>query len=296
MELNNVFEKGCLCNVTTRIWGNRHKIPKEYLDIGHAKKELLRGTHSLVDPESAEISALNTFRSRVVSFLEARSLPFPIRGVRFIPKQLLEEVDNGLREFDSELWRKVGELEDGIGYLIEQAKADLGDLFNPMNYPSNIRRKFGFEWNFYNINVSDAKASILSPEMYHREVQKLQNKIGEFERNIVFMLRMKFRELLDHMVDKLSGIEKKRFNSSLVEKPTEFLNSFRKLNIVGDSDLEAHIKQAELIVQGVDPQELRNDCSFRNGVADQLKVVESKLDEMIVDQVRFVDVDWDEDE
>jgi len=296
MDLSNITSKGCLCSVSISIWGNRKKIPKKYLEVPDADKNMLSGSKRLIDPK--ELKELTNFRSRVTKLLDSYSLPSPIKGSRFVPKDSIADVDDMLQSMKAELSELVEPFAQRWDTLIREAEEKLGpELFNTLDYPSNVRSKFNIEWTFYEMGLSNGKASMLSPEIYRRETEKLQRQMDDLARNSVSILRIRFKEMLEHIVDRLSGTEKKRFNSDLVDGPKEFYESFKRLNICDDSQLKAQIEKAEMILQGVDPDQLRQDFQFRNHVSDQISEVESKMEEMIIEMPnRWVDLGGDDDD
>jgi len=67
---------------------------------------------------------------------------------------------------------------------------------------------------------------------------------------------------------------------------TEFFEQFRHLNFHSNADLDALVDRAKQVVQGVEPQELRDNNALRQEVAAQLVRVQTAVDGMLVDQPR----------
>jgi len=87
----------------------------------------------------------------------------------------------------------------------------------------------------------------------------------------------------------LSGSEDgkpKIFRDSAVENLTAFFQRFRALNISSSDQLDELVDQAQGIVRGVQPQQLRDDGSLRQQIATQLSGVQSVLEGLLVDRPR----------
>ena len=66
----------------------------------------------------------------------------------------------------------------------------------------------------------------------------------------------------------------------------EFFDRFRQLNVRSNSDLDALVERAQRIVNGVEPQSLRDNNTLRQHVATQFSQVQSVIDGMLVDRPR----------
>ena len=96
-------------------------------------------------------------------------------------------------------------------------------------------------------------------------------------------------QLVSHLTERLTGQtdgKPKVFRDSAVGNLLEFFDRFRQLNIGSSEQLDALVDQARQIVQGVEPQNLRNNQSLRQHVASELAQVQSALDELLVDRPR----------
>ena len=60
----------------------------------------------------------------------------------------------------------------------------------------------------------------------------------------------------------------------------------RRLGTRTNEQLDALVEQAHQVVQGIEPQDLRESDSLRQQVAAELTQVQSALDDMLVDRPR----------
>jgi len=78
----------------------------------------------------------------------------------------------------------------------------------------------------------------------------------------------------------------KVFRDTAVSNLTEFFERFKQLNIRSNDDLDTLVERAQQIVQGRDPQELRDNNVLRQSVAHELTEVQNVLDGLLVDRPR----------
>jgi hypothetical protein len=71
-----------------------------------------------------------------------------------------------------------------------------------------------------------------------------------------------------------------------VENLTEFFQRFRHLNVRSNQQLDDLVAQAQQIVRGVRPQQLRDDQHVRQQIATQLSGVQSVMDGLLIDRPR----------
>ena len=95
--------------------------------------------------------------------------------------------------------------------------------------------------------------------------------------------------LVEHLSERLSGGatgKPKVFRDSAVDNLTEFFARFQNLNIRSNEQLEQLVGQAQQVIRGVAPQELRDSQQLRQQVTDGLTRVQSMLDGLLVDRPR----------
>ena len=65
-----------------------------------------------------------------------------------------------------------------------------------------------------------------------------------------------------------------------------FFPRFRELNIRSNEQLDSLVADAQRVICGVDPQDLRDNAAMRQHVATEMSRVESVLDGMLIDRPR----------
>jgi len=129
----------------------------------------------------------------------------------------------------------------------------------------------------------------LSPSLYREECQRVQARFDEAVRLAEAAFVEELSKLVSHLTERLSGSEDgkpKIFRDSAVENLTAFFQRFRALNIGSSDQLDELVDQAQGIVRGVQPQQLRDDGDLRQQIATQLSGVQSVLEGLLVDRPR----------
>jgi len=129
----------------------------------------------------------------------------------------------------------------------------------------------------------------LNPEIYRQECERVQERFSDAVSMAEQMFFDQLTGLVDHLVERMSGTEDgkpKTFRDSTIGNLQDFFERFRQLNIGSNSELEELVERAESIVEGVDPQQLRNNQNLRQHVATQMSTVHANLDGLLVDRPR----------
>ncbi|MFY9269001.1 MAG: DUF3150 domain-containing protein [Candidatus Manganitrophaceae bacterium] len=276
-----IFEKGCLVQLSVSIWGGRIKLSSSALQVD-ADPALIKATKYLVDREC--LKPVERVRNEARSYLYEKTLPFPIPGVLFIPKELIGKIDERLKAYQTDFNEQAEAFSKNYDFFMQGARLRLNSLYDPADYPADIRSKFSFSWRFLVLD-SPGQSGMLTPEIYEREREKFQRTIEEFHDLAGAALRARFAEMVDHVVDRLSG-EKKVFRDSLIENIRGFLSDFSQLNINDDQALEAQVNRCRAILDGVDPKTLRSDEWFRGEIAKRMGTVQEQLDAMMINRFK----------
>ena len=94
--MENIFEMGCLIQLSSSAWGARRKIKTEQITDMAGANEWLSTHKKLIDPCALKpiCKVVNAARG----YLSGMSLPFPINGMVFVPKEMISRVDEELEQ------------------------------------------------------------------------------------------------------------------------------------------------------------------------------------------------------
>ena len=76
------------------------------------------------------------------------------------------------------------------------------------------------------------------------------------------------------------------FRDSVISNLTEFFSWFSELNVRSSPELDALVEEAQRLVRGVSPQDLRDNDSLRQQIAAQMTRVRTQVEGLITDAPR----------
>ena len=276
--MENMFEKGCLVQLYISKWGGVKKINDNQLAEMIETHEWLTATKKLVDPES--LKPICKVGNSARTYLTSISLPFPIQGMVFIPKEMITRVDQKLEGFKTEFNQTVTTFLDDYDKLRETAMVYLGDLFNEVDYPVHVEKKFSFAWRFIILDVPNGKSGILSPEIYEREKEKFIQTMEEARTMAIESLREEFGSMVERITERFtqSGDGKpKVFKNATVESFYEFFETFKERNIFRDQQLDELVERAQAVLGGVSAESIRTNADLKENIRAGMAEVEGVM-------------------
>ena len=278
--MENIFEKGCLVQLSISQWGATRKIDEKKLAQMVSSPEWVRASKKLVDPEALKPIAKIANKAR--GYLAGISLPFPIHGMLFIPKDLITKVDGKLasykERFDLAVDGFIGDYEE----LRHLARMYRGDLFSEMDYPVDVRSKFAFSWRFIGLDVPNGTIGLLSPEVYEREKEKFVRTMEEARGLAVHSLREEFAGMVERITERFANGpdgKAKVFKNATVNGFYEFFETFKERNIFRDEQLAELVERARGIFGGKTAEGMRSDLAVKERVRIGMAEVEKAMAE-----------------
>lgn len=255
-SLANPWGRGVLCVLSTHGWGGRLTLPAATLramaEQQGSNPRWLKGGKVLVDPTALEPA--NAIRAIARSYLMANALPFPLRGVAFVPLDLVARVDARLKEIAGDLAAAAEEIWRGWQPLKREAQAELGPLYDETDYPSDVRKVYALKWTWLNIAAPAESMKDFAPAAYEEGKAKFLATMEEARGLAVAALREEFAEFVNRAVDRLeSG---KIFRDTLVGNFTEFFETFKARNVWDDAALTELVEQAKKALGNATPSSL----------------------------------------
>lgn len=281
-----IWDRGALVSLRVSTWGAKRQLDDdEYRVVAGADQDLTRAVKCLIDPKN--LQPMVAARSQAWAVIKQRTIAFPIRGLWFVPRDLIPEIDGTLKALEADFSRSADVFSDNYESTLAEAKTRLGPLYDEKQYPSkaDIRSKFAIDWSFF--TIQNGGPNVLSPDLYAREAGKVKDMMAQFREEASAALRVRFAELVKHLTDRISGLDDgtaKRFHASSVDALRGFLKDFSALNINDDRDLEALVEQAGKVIEGVVPEQIRESPGVRQTVNESLGKVQEALDGLMVER------------
>lgn len=281
-NVKDILQKACLIQLKTGTWIGTKKLPVEVL-MRIGSPEWYSGTKHLVDSDI--LAPPRQIVSRARKFLASSALPFPLTGLTLVNKDSIEKIEDWMQGFKDEFKKAVGDVDYYYLGAKEAARIALqaDGLYDEADYPTNIRQKYSFEWSYLTLDVP-GKHTILSPEVYAREMKKFEDMMEEARDVAVDTLRMEFQELVDHMIERLTPGEDgkvKRFKESTVQNFRNFFQSFNERNLFEDEKLAEIVREARATLKYVTASNLRDNVEVRRSIRTSMEVVKTMVDEAI---------------
>ncbi len=278
--MTDVFQKGCLVQLSVPVWGGVKKIdPKKIAElVKETDHDWLTASKKLVSPES--LKPIDKIKYSARSWLYFKSLPFPVRGLSFVPKDLINDVDNKLKEFKEEFDQAVLVFKEDYNDLRESAKEFLGELFDEVDYPIDISTKFDFVWRFVVLELPKVKSRILAPEVYAREKEKFVQTMEEARKMAVHALREEFAYMVEKVSDRFASNgngKPKVFRNSTVESFYEYFQTFKNRNIFQDEELAELVSMAQGVLNGTTADQIRSDSDLKEKIRVDMTEIESSI-------------------
>lgn len=274
----NIFNLGTLLQFESHCWQAVKRIPKDKAKKygKDFEKGWMKANKNLINRNKLEI--IQSYITEARKLITSVALPFPIKGIYFIPNKEVEKINSGLRTIADEMGVEVEKFATQYSEYIDDAREQLGEeSFNENDYPLNIRERFGIFWRFFEMTVP----SPITNEIKQEETKRFNDLMQQARKEAVLALREGFAEIVTHLTDTLSGKldgEEKRVRASSIEKVAEFFHEFQSKNVFQDSELESLIKKAKDVVKGVTPKDLRDDDSLVKLIHGQLDKIKDELD------------------
>ena len=257
-------------------------------DTFGADGDYVSAAKKLLDTGHPAFKAVSAVRHRIVSLFKGMSLPYPEPGVRLIRQDDIAVFNVQMQTLKAELEEAVTKLDEQYAELQSAARRRLGSLYDAGDYPESLDGLFDVQWDFPAFEPPNYLRQ-LSPELYEQECQRVAGRFDEAVRMAEEAFTEELAKLTSHLTERLAGAEdgkQKVFRDSAIENLTEFFDRFRHLSLNSDSQLDELVDQAQRVVRGVGPQQLRDDQTLRQHVATELSAVQSVLDGLLVDRPR----------
>jgi len=253
-----------------------------------AEGAYLSAGKKLLDTKHPAFKAVTGVKGRIVSLWKAMSLPYPEPGLRLIRQDQIEAFNSQMEILQEELDEAVRQLDEHYAELKSAARRRLGTLYNLADYPDSLRGMFQVSWDFPPIEPPDYLRQ-LNPEIYRQECERVAARFDEAVRLAEQAFMEELLQLVAHLTERLTGQTDGRpkvFRDSAVSNLTEFFERFKQLNVRSSDDLDGLVEQCQQIVQGVEPQSLRDNQGLRQQVAAELGQVQNVMDDLLVDRPR----------
>ena len=244
-------------------------------NAGNYHKKLLAGTKKLEE--------LQKLVTGIRIWHYTQTLPWSDGGSRLLPMKNFFDYKATLTDYETQFNDAVVDFINEYPTLVSAAAFQLGDLFDPEEYPDvyKLKDKFKFRYVFLPVpEIGDFRVDVNEAHLVELKSQYesfYQNKLTEAMNDAW----QRLHECVSKMSEKLANAETPRmtkdgevhtqiFRDSLVTNAVELCDLLTRLNVTGDMKLEDARKKLEAAVSGVSAKELREDDDLRLDVKAQV--------------------------
>lgn len=250
-----------------------------------AQGERLTAGKKLLDAKTEEYKAVTAILGLAEAIWKAYSYPFPEKGIRLIRQEVVPKFEADLSDLKEKLAAAVAVLDTQYASLREQAKSDLGDLYNETDYPASIASEFAIDWDYPNLSPPTYLQDV-APHLYEQQAKRIERQFDDAVEQFEAAMTAELHGMIAHLSERLSGLDdkghKKVFRDTAISNVQGFFDKFKDLSINSSAELDELVGHCQQIVAGVDPKDLRTDDGFRTAFQSQIAEVEKALDAMLI--------------
>lgn len=203
------------------------------------------------------------------------TLPWLQDGTRIMPVDAFKTYTAKMQAHREAFEAEVRDFLDGYDGLIDQARDELGTLFNMSDYPSKreVARRFGWRVNVlpmpavsdFRVDLDKATVAALQADMQADIQSAFTGAMGDVAARLEKVARAMAEKLNAYNPD--LGKRGNPFRDSLVENVRELLGVLPMLNVTGDAVIAKAIDDARAKLTRHDAQDLRDDATLRSETA-----------------------------
>lgn len=202
-----------------------------------------------------------------------KTLPWSDKGPRLLPSSLFFDYKQELNQREAKFNQMVRDFIRDYPTLIQEARNNLGTLFDANDYPTpeELEHKFGFRYVISPVpEAGDFRLDVGS-----EEIEELKQ---QYERNYNSRVEEAMKDTWNRLHSSLQGLTNKlddsttedgkqrRYHESLISNTTELCALLTHLNITKDPELERARVALERSLYGVDVDDIRESADIRADV------------------------------
>lgn len=185
-------------------------------------------------------------------------------GERLLPGAIFMDFTATMKAHRTEFQKAVQILHVAYPQLVQESRLRLGTMYDPADYPSDIRDRYAFEVQFLPVpSADDFRVNLTADamEFVRSEATKL---VEDRVKDAVAQVYARAKEIITKIHEQTSIKDRKIFDSS-IEKAREFADLLPALNFTGDSELRAIEQDIRALL--IEPEKLRKSPTLRKATA-----------------------------
>lgn len=270
VNLGNLAKRILFLTINCERFGNL-RTSKVELNTTANRNRFKTNKQLLVSPE---LKAIAKRDGEVKKSVQIFLLPYKL-GCSILPNDSAQHVRQILNDYKKiERPALVKAFVAAYNDLVSAAKVELKEEFNPANYlpVEQVAAEFDFDFEMFSLDLPDDMK------------EQAHEKIMEAASGIADALALAAHECVSKLADSLStnsdGKQKKIYDVHFT-KLQEFLAGFDIRNVTNASELKKEMDALKAIMNGIDPEKVRENDGLRADIATKMSEATAKLTAMV---------------
>jgi hypothetical protein len=263
-----ISEKAMLVNVKISQWTARKYDRAITAEVNHTHQAADAGRFNKLLIPKERISPIQRAAANIRLFHYDNTLAWADEGDRLLPVANFFEYSKNMNALKEKFEAAVNDFVEDYHIVIDEARRNLNGLFNPADYPSDIRDKFAINFSFMPVPDANDFRVALSKEELDFMRASLNTEVSTRLTKAVESLLDKIREQLVYTYDRLRE-ENGIFRDSLFTNLVTMADMSVKLNVTNDP-------KVNMLIEGMrnldnDPQTVRDNPVLRADIVYQIQ-------------------------
>jgi len=230
------------------------------IKAGNYNKHILAGADQL--------EAITKLAGEIRDWHGRQTLPWSDAGTRLLPMTNFFDYKHQLGIYEAEFKSRINTFIHEYPNIVQSMAYKLGALFDRSEYPdtNSIASKFNLRYTIMPVPETNDFRVDIADDIRNEMQQEYQKAYEGRVEAAMSDAWSRLHTTLEHMIDRLSGDEKKIFRNSLVDNALELTNLLTRLNVTNDPKLEKARQSLEQSLVGVTADELRDSKGARQEI------------------------------
>jgi len=237
------------------------------IKAGNYNKHILAG--------SDQLDAITKLANEIRDWHGRQTLPWSDTGTRLLPMTNFFDYKQQLGIYEAEFKSRINTFIQQYPNIIQGMAFKLGKLFDRGEYPDadKIANKFNLRYTIMPVPETNDFRVDIADDIRNEMQQEYQKAYEGRVEAAMSDAWSRLHTTLEHMIDRLSGEEKKIFRDSLVDNALELTNLLTRLNVTNDPKLESARRSLEQSLVGVTADELRVSPGARQEILNKVNQI-----------------------
>jgi len=285
---NAIAARSMLVSITIAQWQGRkldRNVTDQINNSHNATSDAGRYNKLLLNPKA--FRNILSIVGRIRSGFYQRTLPWMDDGQRIMSANAYGQFVNWFNTESAAFYAARDEFIADYPAFIAERQLELGDMFNPYDYPSieELESKFSLNRKImpvpsgedFRVDMAQAQIDLVRADIERDVAQAANHAMRDVYRRITEVTQRMADKLQNYRPafrqgDKSEGV----FRDSLVENIRDLVNVLPALNITGDNGLYVLGKRMEVLTRH-DAEELRRNSQLRRDVAEEAKAINDSI-------------------